>query len=543
MSYGLGYDSEEGRALAGGITALMTGCAYEHSAELARQLGPFPGYHDARCPTVPQPLEPSNEQSMLEVIQLHRDAVEQITDEERFAGLKTEARKAWDAALRKGRRHGFRNAQVTVLAPTGTIGFFMDCDTTGIEPDIALVKYKYLAGGGMLKIVNRIVEPALHSLGYAEEEIRAIIAHIDRYDTIEDVTDEETGETIHSGLKPEHLGVFDCAFRPARGRRSLHYLAHIRMMAAAQPFLSGAISKTVNMPNDATVEDIMNTYLEGWKLGLKAIAIYRDGSKRSAPLATKKTRAAENSSLEEQLEALKAEVASLREQAGKPLRRRLPTTRMAVNHKFHIAGHEGYLTVGLFADGQPGELFITMAKEGSTIGGAMDTVATLTSLALQYGVPLEALVRKFSHQHYEPSGFTKNPMIPRASSITDYIFRWLGHQFIPGYSEAHRPENAQLDLPLPGLIEELQKHINRPSPELPLSDETTIMLKPEETESAARPGNGNGKSPASGPADAPPLQGFVNQLDAPVCSNCGHVMVRNGACYKCLNCGESNGCS
>jgi ribonucleoside-diphosphate reductase alpha chain len=512
MSYGLGYDSEEGRALAGGITALMTGCAYEHSAELARQLGPFPGYHDARCPTVPQPLEPSNEQSMLEVIQLHRDAVEQITDEERFAELKIEARKVWDTTLRKGRRHGFRNAQVTVLAPTGTIGFLMDCDTTGIEPDVALVKYKLLAGGGTLNIVNRIVEPALHSLGYAEEEIRAIIAHIDRYDTIEDVTDEETGETIRSGLKPEHLAVFDCAFRPARGQRSLHYLAHIRMMAAAQPFLSGAISKTVNMPNDATVEDIMNTYLEGWKLGLKAIAIYRDGSKRSAPLATQQGKEQEGTSLEEQFKALQQEVESLREQAGKPLRRRLPNTRMAVNHKFHIAGHDGYLTVGLFADGQPGEVFITMAKEGSTIGGAMDTVATLTSLALQYGVPLEALVRKFSHQHYEPSGFTKNPMIPRASSITDYIFRWLGHQFIPGYSEAPRPENAQLDLPLPGLIEELQKHINRPSPELPLSDETTIMLKPEESQSTAKAGNGNGNghdpAPVVHPGSSAATQGL-----------------------------------
>ncbi len=536
MSYGLPYDSDEGRALAGAITAIMTGHAYEQSAEIAATLGAFPGYHDARCAHVPRPLAKDNVDSMLGVIQLHRDAVEDIHPSAEFGYLKDEARRCWERALARGRQVGYRNAQVTVLAPTGTIAFLMDCDTTGIEPDIALVKYKLLAGGGVLKIVNRTVPQALQRLGYSAKEIQAITAHIEKFDTIEDV--EENGVTIRSGLKPEHLPVFDCAFKPHRGWRSIHYLAHLKMMAAAQPFISGAISKTVNMPRESTIEDIRDTYLQAWKMGLKCVAIYRDGSKRSQPLNTKKTSegggpaaAADTSALQARIKELEAEVARLRAEAGKPLRRRLADTRTAITHKFDIAGHEGYLTVGLFEDGQPGELFITMAKEGSTIGGLMDAIGTLTSLALQYGVPLEALVKKFAHQRFEPSGFTKNPEIRNASSITDYVFRWMALQFIPGYRESLQAARNQPELVMPGLMEELKKKVNRPVPELPIAEDHDVL--------EVQNGRHNG-----GDHHAQALTAMItNQQDAPACPNCGHVTVRNGACYKCLNCGESLGCS
>ena len=423
MSYGLPYDSDQGRALAGALTALMTGHAYEQSAAMAEVMGTFKGYEDARCAHVPQPLATSNVESMLKVIEQHREAVEAIQPSEEFNYLKDEARKTWNAALQRGRETGYRNAQVTVLAPTGTIAFLMDCDTTGIEPDIALVKYKLLAGGGLLKIVNRTVPEGLRRLGYDQSASAKIIAHIEKFDTIEDVVEE--GGPVTSGLDPAHLPVFDCAFKPYRGKRSIGYLAHLRMMGAAQPFISGAISKTVNMPNESTVEDIQDAYVQAWKMGLKCVAIYRDGSKRSQPLNTKRTNEAGEktnsnaSALEAQVKELEAEVAQLRTQAGKPIRRRLMDTRTAITHKFDIAGHEGYLTVGLFDDNQPGELFITMAKEGSTIGGLMDGIGTLTSMALQYGVPLEALVKKFAHVRFEPSGFTKNPDIRNAASITD----------------------------------------------------------------------------------------------------------------------------
>src|SRR5256885_1200736 len=411
MSYGHGYDSVEGRALCGAITAIMTGEAYEQSARMAQVLGPFPGYHDARCSGVPKPIAKSNVASMLEVIDLHRCAVNEIPDVGEFAYLKKEAAKTWKRAADLGKRHGYRNAQVTVLAPTGTISFLMDCDTTGIEPDIALVKYKLLAGGGMLKIVNRTVKPALENIGYNSEEIDRIIAHIDAFDTIEDVTDSD-GSTIFSGLKPEHLPIFDCAFKPFKGERSLNYMAHLRMMAAAQPFLSGAISKTVNLPEAATVNDIMNSYVEGWRLGLKSIAIYREGSKRSAPLNTRKTRdmggtsedvdvaldvTGDREDFQKRILELEAELSEMRGKIDKPLRHRMPDTRMSLTHRFEIAGHEGYITVGLYEDGQPGELFITMSYEGSTIGGLMDTVGTLTSIALQYGVTLESLAKKFAY--------------------------------------------------------------------------------------------------------------------------------------------------
>jgi ribonucleoside-diphosphate reductase alpha chain len=541
MSYGLPYDSDEGRALAGAITSIMTGHAYEQSAEIAAGIGPFPGYRDARCADVSKPLKPDNVESTLGVIQLHRDAVESIHPSDEFGYLKDEARQTWESALAKGRRHGYRNAQVTVLAPTGTIAFLMDCDTTGIEPDIALVKYKLLAGGGMLKIVNRGVPDALRRLGYGEAENRNIIAHIEKFDTIEDA--EENGKTVRSGLKPEHLAVFDCAFKPYRGKRSIHYLAHLKMMAAAQPFISGAISKTVNMPKESTVEEIRDTYVQAWKMGLKCVAIYRDGSKRSQPLSTKKSSdgssgaaTAEGSALDPRIKELETEVAKLRTEAGKPLRRRLTDTRTAVTHKFDIAGHEGYMTVGLFEDGQPGELFITMAKEGSTIGGLMDSIGTLTSIALQYGVPLETLVKKFAHQRFEPSGFTKNAEIRNASSITDYVFRWLALQFVPGYREGIAAARNQPELAMPGLMEELKKKVNRPVPELPIAEENDVL--------EVKSGNGNGH-PAHAEREIKNLSDSVAhfQQDAPTCPNCGHVAVRNGACYKCLNCGESLGCS
>jgi ribonucleoside-diphosphate reductase alpha chain len=524
----------------------MTGHSYEQSAEIASVMGPFKGYRDGRCAHVSKPVAKDNVGAMLGVVQQHRDAVEAIQPSEEFHYLKEEARRSWDGALAAGRQSGYRNAQVTVLAPTGTIAFLMDCDTTGIEPDIALVKYKLLAGGGMLKIVNRTVPEALNRLGYNQREVAGIIAHVEKFDTIEDV--EEGGKQFSSGLKAEHLPVFDCAFKPYRGKRSIQALAHLKMMGAAQPFISGAISKTVNMPNCSTVEDIQDAYVQAWKMGLKCVAIYRDGSKRSQPLNTKrtneggdKTAAPEGSELAARIKELETEVSRLREHAGKPLRRRLQDTRTAVTHKFDIAGHEGYLTVGLFDDNQPGELFITMAKEGSTIGGLMDGIGTLTSMALQYGVPLEALVRKFAHQRFEPSGFTKNPEIRNAFSITDYVFRWMAMQFIPGYRDAHAPNRSQPELAMPGLLEEVKKKVNRPVPELPLSEDTDLL----EAEESNSNGHAHDHAAAPAPKTVKTLSDSVAhfQQDAPTCPSCGHVAVRNGACYKCLNCGESLGCS
>jgi len=552
MSYGFGYDSVEGRALCGAITAIMTGEAYEQSARLARAIGPFPGYHDARASGVAKPAAKDNVASMLEVIGLHRCAVREISDAKEFAHLKEEAAKVWDSAAELGKRHGYRNAQVTVLAPTGTISFLMDCDTTGIEPDIALVKYKLLAGGGMLKIVNQTVKPALEKLGYNSEEIESIIAHIDAFDTIEDVIDTD-GSTISSGLKPEHLSIFDCAFKPFKGERSLNYMAHLRMMAAAQPFLSGAISKTVNMPEAATVDDIMNTYVEGWRLGLKSIAIYRDGSKRSAPLNTRKTKdmggavagtgdagllnvAAEREGLQKRILELEEELTMLRGRLDQPVRHRMPDTRSSLTHRFEIAGHEGYITVGLYEDGQPGELFITMSKEGSTIGGLMDTVGTLTSIALQYGVPLESLVKKFAYQRFEPSGFTKNQDIRHATSITDYVFRWLGCQFIKGYREATAPNRAQPDLPLKEIVEIEKKALNRPVADLARTGEKEL-IDVITNHPSNKTGNGSGHADRVMVA----LGSIFMEI---TCSVCGSdKVIRAGACGVCTECGTSQGCS
>ncbi|HEY4284313.1 MAG TPA: vitamin B12-dependent ribonucleotide reductase [Chthoniobacterales bacterium] len=562
MSYGYGYDSVEGRALCGAITSIMTGEAYAQSALLAAGMGPFPGYRDAHASGVPNPPRKDNVSSMIEVIDLHRSAVNEIADVEEFAYLKEQAARSWDRAVRLGKRYGYRNAQVTVLAPTGTISFLMDCDTTGIEPDLALVKYKLLAGGGMLKIVNQTVKPALEKLGYNSEEIERIIAHIDAFDTIEDVPDSD-GTTISSGLRPEHLPIFDCAFKPHKGERALGYMAHLRMMAAAQPFLSGAISKTVNLPESASVEDIMNSYIEGWRFGLKSVAIYRDGSKRSAPLNTRKTKDmgaavagggdagfADGAALDVTLDRedfqkrileLEEELSLVRSRIDQPVRHRMSDTRMSLTHKFEIAGHEGYITVGLYEDGQPGELFIHMAKEGSTIGGLMDTIGTLTSVALQYGVPLESLVKKFAYQRFEPSGFTKNPDIRNATSITDYVFRWLGCQFISGYKEATSPNRGQADLPLKEIPEMEKKALNRPVSDLAVNGEKELIdiaVTSSTTDGAATVGM-NGNSHADRVQEA--LGSMFMDI---ICSHCGsEKVIRAGACGVCTECGTSQGCS
>src|SRR5512143_4123971 len=408
MSRGLAYDSDEGRNYAAALTAIMHGEAYRQSAVIARDHGgPFVEFEHNRAP-------------FLRVIRKHREAAYQIPTAGVPEDMRSAAKTVFDEALELGEANGYRNAQVTVLAPTGTIAFMMDCDTTGIEPDIALIKYKKLVGEGFLKIVNQTVPSALRKLGYGAEQVSEILDYINEHETIEGAP----------YLKPQHLPVFDCAFKPANGERSIHYMGHVRMMGAVQPFLSGAISKTVNMPEAATAEEIERVYMEGWKLGLKAIAIYRDNSKRSQPLSTGKKKDGDAAAPAASAASLKEQLANATVEAGKPHRRRLPAERSAVTHKFDIAGHEGYITVGLYPDGQPGEIFLKMAKEGSTVSGLMDSFATTVSVALQYGVPLRDLVNKFAHVRFEPSGFTGNSEIPIAKSIVDYIFRWLGSRFL-----------------------------------------------------------------------------------------------------------------
>src|SRR5215469_825827 len=409
----------------------------------------------------------------------------------------------------------------------------------------------------MLKIVNQTVRPALEKLGYTDSAIEGILAHINEHDTIEDVVIPETNQVIASGLNPGHLPVFDCAFKPFKGKRSLHYLGHLRMMAACQPFLSGAISKTVNLPNEATVEEIMNTYIEGWRLGLKAIAIYRDGSKRSAPLNTKKTKdmgsgetATATEEPSEEIKRLLGRIGELEREMStlqRPSRQRMPDTRVSLTHKFEIAGHEGYITVGLYENRQPGELFIQMAKEGSTIGELLDTVATLTSIALQYGVPLESLVKKFAYQRFEPSGFTKNPDIRNATSITDYVFRWLACQFIKGYKEATAPNRAQPDLPLKEIPEIEKKALNRPVTDLARTGDKEVIDvitgHPSNVgnggKSDAKNGNGNGVGSSDRVTVA--LGSIFMGI---TCSICGSdKVIRAGACGVCTECGTSQGCS
>ena len=522
MTNGASYDSPMAHGLCGSITALLHGAANLASAEMAGVVGAFAEY-------------PENSEPMMRVMQMHRNAVEQIPD----AGpryLKDAAREVWDKVLEAGRIHGFRNAQATVLAPTGTISFMMDCDTTGIEPDIALVKYKQLAGGGMLKIVNGSVHLGLQNLGYTPEQIKDIEKYINDRDTIEGAPH----------VKQEHLPVFDCAFTPANGTRSIRWQAHVEMMAAAQPFLSGAISKTVNMPSDTTVKDIADAYYWGWELGLKAVAIYRDGSKQSQPLSTKS----------ESKKAEEAEAAKVVEKVVyKARRERLPDTRNSVTHKFSIAGHEGYINVGLYPDGRPGEVFITMAKEGSTIGGLMDSFGTAISLSLQYGVPLEVLVNKFSHTRFEPNGHTTNADIRIAKSVVDYIFRWMGLTFLAGYREEQK---AKADLISGNESNQVSKQKGNQAAATPIvtikstsasSAASSAESTSESIRTEARFVNHEDKSPTwavSSTAireDSRAEQFSRFQSDAPGCDNCGSVTVRNGNCYLCHNCGNSLGCS
>jgi ribonucleoside-diphosphate reductase alpha chain len=429
----------------------------------------------------------------------HRDAVKGINQKNVPAELYTAAKQSWDEAVRMGELYGYRNAQATVLAPTGTIGFMMDCDTTGVEPDIALVKYKKLVGGGLMKIVNQTVPMALAKLGYSEQQIKAIVEYIDQHETIEGAPD----------LKDEHLPVFDCAFKARKGERSIHYLGHIRMMGATQPFISGAISKTVNVPKEATVDEIMEAYIESWRLGAKAVSIYRDGSKRTQPLNTSKDKT-------------QAEVEKVVASMGQPVRRRLPDERQSITHKFDIAGHEGYITVGLFEDGQPGELFLVMAKEGSTISGFADAFAQAISYALQYGVPLQVLVDKFSHARFEPSGMTRNPDIRFAKSIVDYIFRWLATKFLSNDAQYHA-----------GVNNREERREEAPKTDAGIGDSGLGIRT---------------KSAGVAPKPAPPATTYAaaaiqNQEDAPPCSMCGSIMVRSGSCYKCANCGSTSGCA
>jgi len=465
MTRGLAYDSDEGRSYSAAVTALMCGQAYKQSALISKEIGPFKGF-------------PKNKEPMLKVMKMHGLAADRIEDKHVPSDLLTSARKVWDDAYAIGREYGFRNSQATVLAPTGTIGFMMDCDTTGVEPDIALVKYKKLVGGGLLKIVNTTVPIALKKLGYIDEQIEHIVAYIDKNDTIEGAPH----------LREEHLPVFDCAFKAAKGVRTIHYMGHVKMMSAVQPYISGAISKTVNMPTNVTPEDIASTYVEAWRLGLKAIAIYRDGCKRTQPL---------NTSLDELTTTAKKKIV---------LRRRLPDERNALTHKFSIAGHEGYITVGLYEDNTPGEIFITMSKEGSTISGLMDAFATSISMALQYGVPLRVLVEKFQHMRFEPSGFTGNKDVPIAKSVLDYIFRWLGKKFLPP-DEQPKAAEENTDTTAVSAAGTIVK--------------TSISSSMESTEKEV----------------------YKMQADAPPCHSCGSIMVRSGTCYKCVNCGETSGCS
>jgi ribonucleoside-diphosphate reductase alpha chain len=499
MSRGLPYDSSQARAYAGAITSIMTGWAYRTSAVIARDVtGPFDGYAENREP-------------FIGVMQKHRRAVEKIETTFVPANMMDAARDAWDQTLSIGKDFGYRNGQATVLAPTGTIGFMMDCDTTGIEPDIALIKYKRLVGGGMIKIVNNTITEALAKLGYDEGQAKAIVDYIDIEETIEGAP----------GLKPEHLPVFDCAFRAANGTRSIHYQGHIRMMAAAQPFISGAISKTVNLPPECTIEDVQDAYMESWKQGLKAVAIYRDGCKRTQPLSTSKT----DPGLGKSSAVAEAPV------SGPPaaVRKKLPDERQSLTHKFSIAGHEGYIHVGLYETGEPGEIFVKMAKEGSTISGLMDSFATAISLALQHGVPVRLLCDKFARTRFEPYGFTENPEIPRASSIMDYLFRYLASKFVKQDAPAIEAASSA------PATDEIQRVA-----EVVASAQKIEVV--EERRATPRNGHKNGNT-SSSTTTGNGNYSFIARTDAPTCPECGSIMIPNGSCHKCVNCGTTSGCS
>ena len=522
MAAGLAYDSDAGRDYAACLTAIMCGEAYYQSSKMAELCTPLapatPLTETAEITGAACPGFYVNREPFLDVIRMHRASVNNIgssvssgsslLNDKQLPKLIEASKEVWDNALAHGEKHGYRNSQVTVLAPTGTIGFMMDCDTTGIEPDLALVKYKKLVGGGMIKIVNNTVPTALFKLGYSSEQANNIVSYIDATGTIEGAP----------GLKDEHLPVFDCSFKPAKGTRSIHYMGHIKMMAATQPFISGAISKTVNLPNDATIEEIAEAYIESWRQGLKAVAIYRDGSKGAQPLNVSDGNKAKDTKASGQLAVPSQQIVpEVQDQNGPPkaVRHRLPEERASLTHKFSIAGHEGYITVGLYPNGQPGEIFIKMAKEGSTVSGLMDAFATSVSLALQHGVPLKVLCEKFAHTRFEPSGWSGNGKIGFAKSITDYIFRWLHFRFV-------EPEQGDL---FEGMLKR-NGVAATPSPEL------------EALPAAGSPQSGAAKHHA---ADA--LRDIVDLGDAPSCHVCGSIMTRNGSCYRCMSCGSTSGCS
>jgi ribonucleoside-diphosphate reductase alpha chain len=568
MAGGLPYDSDHGRDYAACVTAIMCGEAYLQSARIAEQC---PQLGAASSRVSPQDVTGGacpgwyiNREPFLDVIRMHRASVNKISKESVPTALLDGSRQCWDEALALGEKHGYRNAQVTVLAPTGTIGFMMDCDTTGVEPDLALVKYKKLVGGGMIKIVNQTVPSALWKLGYTPDQVNSIVSYIDSTGTIEGAP----------GIREEHLPVFDCSFKPQKGTRTIHYMGHVMMMAATQPFISGAISKTVNLPETATVEDITEAYIQSWKLGIKAVAIYRDGSKKAQPLmaassrdeaAKRGTRGEKDTtattrplsgpeldfqklSPEQQTMALAAvRPLTMHEQETAPpraVRHRLPSERASITHKFAIAGHEGYITVGLYKDGTPGELFIRMAKEGSTVSGLMDSFATAVSLALQHGVPIKLLCDKFSHTRFEPSGFTGNQEIPIAKSIMDYIFRWLELRFVTG---RQYPLFKDMVLPPMGAAVSTEPLAIGQGDQAAYS-QTMNETKPPQGGLGTQPSaEGAAKNPSLvdrgiyHSADA--LKEFVDLGDAPSCHLCGSIMTRNGSCYRCMSCGSTSGCS
>ncbi|MGB6803654.1 MAG: vitamin B12-dependent ribonucleotide reductase [Candidatus Sulfotelmatobacter sp.] len=520
MAAGLPYDSDGGRDYAACVTAIMCGEAYLQSSKIAEQCQPLTPATDtvatrlgiteaANMPGAACPGWYINREPFLDVIRMHRASVNNINKSNVPSILYESSKQCWDEALAQGEKHGYRNSQVTVLAPTGTIGFMMDCDTTGVEPDLALVKYKKLVGGGMIKIVNQTVPTALFKLGYDHDQANAIVSYIDATGTIEGAPH----------VKDDHLAVFDCSFRPAKGTRSIAYMGHLRMMAAAQPFISGAISKTVNLPENASVEDIMEAYLQAWKLGLKAVAVYRDGCKKSQPLSAAGTKTA-NSSKEDSRAAAAPQEDNLNA-PPRAVRHKLQEERASITHKFNIGGHEGYITVGLYPDGEPGELFITMAKEGSTVSGLMDSFALATSIALQHGVPLKLLCEKFAHTRFEPSGWTSNPDIGFAKSIMDYIFRWLQLRFLTGQQQF--------------LFENLR-------PKQGASGQGPGTSEANESSTGAPTPNPRSLNPGSVHA-ADQLAGIIDLGDAPTCSFCGSIMTRNGSCYRCGSCGSTSGCS
>jgi ribonucleoside-diphosphate reductase alpha chain len=533
MAAGLPYDSDAGRDYAACVTAIMCGEAYLQSSKIAEQCEPLTPITDTvqtrlgvtTAEAMPGAACPGwyiNREPFLDVIRMHRASVNNIgtarvgadafvrsaerSSATQLPELIEASKQCWDEALSHGEKHGYRNSQVTVLAPTGTIGFMMDCDTTGIEPDLALIKYKKLVGGGMIKIVNNTVPGALFKLGYTHEQTDAIVSYIDATGTIEGAPH----------VKDEHLAVFDCSFKPAKGTRSIHYMGHLKMMAAAQPFISGAISKTVNLPNAATVDDISEAYIQAWKLGLKAVAVYRDGCKQSQPLSAAGSKTALSGG------ATCAPPAQVEDDnldaPPRAVRHKLQEERMSITHKFNVGGHEGYIIVGLYPNGEPGEIFIKMAKEGSTVSGLMDSFALAVSVSLQHGVPLKLFCEKFAHTRFEPSGWSSNPDIGFAKSIMDYIFRWLQMRFLSGQQQF--------------LFENL-----RPKPQVEVGGASSPAGDPiSDLNASAGPRAGSVHA-----ADA--LAGMIDMGDAPSCHVCGSIMVRNGSCYKCMSCGSTSGCS